>query len=166
MTSTIQRLAFSSALMALGACAGSSPVTLADCREMDEVGARDTCFAEIAVATYRANPEQGEALLLEIQSSDVRDYVLHTYTREIDPSTARWCQQIRGREMQSRCRLFVQRPHLHRELVGGEGGRPPPGTRGLEATCPLRSQALWPPSGPRQDSSDHGRPPPPVPQGQ
>ena len=140
--------------------------TLEDCRSMDDVGARDTCFAEIAVEIYRANPEEGEALLLEIQSTDVRDYVLHTYTREIDPSTARWCQQIQGREMQSRCRLFVQRPHLHRELVGGEGGRPPPGTRGPGGDLPPQGQGAGPPPGERRDSSDHGRPPPPGPSGQ
>ena len=134
-----------------------------DCRSVEEGGARDTCFAEIAVSVYRANPQEGEALLQEIQGTNVRDYVLHTYTREIDPSTARWCQQIQGREMQSRCRLFVQRPHLHRELVGGEGGRPPPGTRGPGGDLPPGPPGGGLTPGERHDSSDHGRPPPPRP---
>ena len=124
-----------------------------DCRAMEEIGARDTCFSQIAVEVYRQNPEEGEALLREIQDPNVRDYVLHTYTREIDPSTARWCQQIQKRESQSRCRLFVQRPHLHRELVGGGPGRPPPGTRGPGGDVP--------PEGHR-DVPEHGRPPPPA----
>ena len=161
MTSAIRWLPFFSALAVLGGCGGSSPVTLDDCRSVEAGGARDTCLAEVAVSVYRANPEEGEALLLEIQSTDVRDYVLHTYTREIDPSTARWCQQIQAREMQSRCRLFVQRPHLHRELVGGEGGRPPPGTRGPGGDLPPGASSGGPPPGERRDSSDHGRPPPP-----
>ena len=165
MTNRTRWLPFSLALVVLGGCRGSSPSTIEDCRSLAESGARDTCFAEIAVAVYRASPQEGEALLQEIQSTNVRDYVLHTFTREIDPSTARWCQQIQGREMQSRCRLFVQRPHLHRELVGGEGGRPPPGTRGPGGDLPPGSSGDAPPLGVRQDSSDHGRPPPPPPQG-
>ena len=149
------RLFLHGALVALSACGGSSPSTLNDCRELEDSGARDTCFSQIAVEIYRQNPTEGEALLQEIQSAEVRDYVLHTYTREIDPSTARWCQQIQGREMQSRCRLFVQRPHLHRELVGGATGRPSPGPQGDEVEhLPDRQ---------RIDSSDHGRPPPPTP---
>ena len=124
------RLFWTCGLLGLGACGGASIETLEGCLGVDDLDKRDSCLADIAIVTYRADPAEGESLLAQITSSDVRDYVLHTYTREVDPSTRRWCEQIQGDQMRARCLTIVSRPHLHRELVGGPTGRPPPNSMG------------------------------------
>jgi len=143
-------------LLFLSCGSGSKTENSAEgCASIEDVGQQDECWSRIAVEVYRQNPEEGEALVERISDPLVRDYVLLAFTREIDPSTARWCQRIQNTQMRSRCRVLVSRPHLHQELVGGGPGRPPPGTMGPGGN--LNPDALG------GDSSDHGRPPPPPP---
>ena len=135
----------------LVACQRAAPKTMDECQAMGSVTDVDSCLASIAVATAKADPIASEVLLAAIEDPLVRDYVLLSFTREIDPSTAVWCQQIQSKQLRSRCRVLVTRPHLHRELVGGAPGRPPPGTQGPGGDLK--------PSGEPGMRGKHGRPP-------
>ena len=111
------------------ACTKAAPRTLAECGSLEEVGEVDSCIADIAVDVLRANPEASEDIVGAITDPAVRDYVFLAFQREIDPGSTLWCRQIQSGQLRSRCRTFQSRPHLHRELVGGAPGRPPPGTK-------------------------------------
>ena len=116
--------------LCLIACQQNAPQTQSDCQALSGAKAIDACLASVAVQVVKADGSAAEALLGSIQDPLVRDYVLLSFTREIDPSTSHWCHQIESKQFRSRCRVLVARPHLHRELVGGAPGRPPPGTQG------------------------------------
>jgi len=109
----------------VAACSG--PSTMEGCAALGSTGDRDECYASIAVDVFREDLDQGEELARGIVDPTIRDFVYLTVTREVDPSTPRWCDQIREPALASRCRVLVSRPHLHRELLGGEGKGPPPG---------------------------------------
>lgn len=124
----------------LGACAGSGdPTSADDCRDISNAKARDECFMAVAPAVFRESADAGEALVREVSDPLVRDYIFHKVTREVDSSSYRFCDQIQTPELAENCRTLVQRPHLHRDLVGkeaqgagggaGDGppGAPPPG---------------------------------------
>ncbi len=132
------------------ACQQNAPKTQSDCQGLSGAEAVDACLASIAVQVVKADMSAAEALLGSIQDPLVRDYVLLSFTREIDPSTSHWCHQIKSKQLRSRCRVLVTRPHLHRELVGGAPGRPPPGTQGPGGDLK--------PGGSQSESPKHGRP--------
>jgi hypothetical protein len=138
-------------LLCLLGCQQNASKTMADCQALPGVEAIDSCLASIAVALVRADLSAAKVVVDAIQDPAVRDYVLLSFTREIDPSSSHWCHQIKGKQLRSRCRVLVSRPHLHRELVGGAPGRPPPGTQGPGGNLK--------PNGPPGKSSQHGRPP-------
>ena len=93
-----------------------------DCAALTDVAWRDECFATIAPAIFREDPAAGEAMMEQISDATVRDYVYLALTREVDPSTRKWCVKIVSAPLKGRCEALVRRPHLHRELVG----EPPP----------------------------------------
>jgi hypothetical protein len=137
--------------LCLIACQQNAPKTQSDCQGLSGAEAVDSCLASVAVEVVKADLSAAKVLLEAIQDPLVRDYVLLSFTREIDPSTSRWCHQIKSKQLRSRCRVLVTRPHLHRELVGGAPGRPPPGTQGPGGDLK--------PSDPLGDPAKHGRPP-------
>ena len=147
------RLIFVLSFLTVLACGKAAPETLSECQLLDGPEEVDSCIAEIAVSALKANPEASQEIVDAITDSAVRDYVLLAFQREIDPGSTLWCRQIHGGQLRSRCRTFQARPHLHRELVGGAPGRPPPGTAGPGGD---RKRGPNPP-----EASDHGRPPPP-----
>ncbi len=101
--------------------------TEADCTALEDPARRDDCYAQVAVGVFRASTERGEALLEAVGSPLVRDYILLAVTREVEPTTFRWCERIENEVLAERCRSFVHRPHLHRELDRGprQGGAAP-----------------------------------------
>jgi hypothetical protein len=90
--------------------------------------AADACYVETAAAAFRADPVAADAAVqARVQDPQLRDFIYLTVTREVDPTTPRWCDKMQDRTLKERCMVLVSRPHLHRELLGGPGGGPPPG---------------------------------------
>jgi hypothetical protein len=108
----------------------------------------DACYVEQAAELFRTDPQKAEREVdTRMVDPTLRDFVYLTATREVDPTSLRWCQKIQEPALQDRCRVLVSRPHLHRALTGGEGaagGGPAPG----EDRLPTPAQP-------------HGAPPPP-----
>lgn len=121
------------------ACSPSEPSVPADCEAVLSSSAKDECYAKVAPEIFRTDPAAGQSLVEEkITDVTVRDFVYLKVTREVDPSTTRYCDRIQDRVLADRCRVLVSRPHLHRGLAtppggppsGGPapGGGPPPGS--------------------------------------
>ena len=117
------------ALLSL-ACTPAAPERPEDCAGRSGAEA-DACYQQVAPAVFRADPAAGIRLVeTQIQDPTVRDFVYLSVTREIDPNTTRYCDRIKDRTFAERCRVLVSRPHLHRDLTGGDAppGAPPPGS--------------------------------------
>ena len=159
-------------MMLLGlllACTPSDPKVPSDCASVSSQSSKDDCYAKVVPDVFRTDPDQGIAMVeKEIQNQTIRDFVYLKVTREIDPSTPRYCDKIKDTILADRCRVLVSRPHLHRGLTGqgGEGGAPPPpgappgspppGSPGSGSTAP-------PPEGAPPGSPDAAATPPPGP---
>jgi hypothetical protein len=125
----------------LWAC--SEPTTPADCETLSEGATRDACYEKVAPAVFRTSPEAGIALVdQKISDPMLRDFIYLQITREVDPSTPRYCNRIKDKVLADRCMVLVSRPHLHRGLSGQEG--PPPGGApgGAPGGTPPSSNAL------------------------
>ncbi len=154
-------------LLALPVACGGGSTTLDDCRSMDPGPKADECWADHAAELFRQDAEEGVKIVTtKVQDPRVRDYIWLTVTREVDPSSFRYCDRIQEEALARRCRVLVSRPHLHRELVKGQkaegpqgaGGGPPPGAGGpppVGPGAPPPQGATMPP--PRGE----GGPPPP-----
>ncbi len=117
-------------LLACGGPAGGP----SDCEAMGAGAARDECWSTHAPTLFRATSDPDAAVALisqQVEDQQIRDFIWLTITREVDPSSYRYCRLIEEQALAERCRVLVSRPHLHRELVGGQaggaGGGPPPG---------------------------------------
>jgi hypothetical protein len=117
-------------MLASAACAGSGGnATPADCAALPVGPAADACYVETAVPAFRADPVAADAAVQSrVQDAQLRDFIYLTVTREVDPTTPRWCDKMGDRTLKERCMVLVSRPHLHRELLGGQGGPPPGGS--------------------------------------
>ncbi len=115
-------------LWILIACSLGEPSTPSDCESKLSAGAKDECYAKVAPDLFRTDPAAGQKLVEEnIADVTVRDFVYLKVTREVDPSTTRYCERIQDRVLADRCRVLVSRPHLHRGLATPPGA-PPPGS--------------------------------------
>ena len=64
------------------------------------------------------DPTKGESIIHEeISSAKVKDFLWLEMTREVDPTTMKYCQQIQDKALLNRCRVLVSRPHLHRDTL-------------------------------------------------
>jgi hypothetical protein len=112
----------SSILLLLVACQGE-PQSVAECPDLSG-SQRDECYAKYAADLFRQDPAGAEEVVnTQVSDSQVRDYIWLTVTREVDPSSYRYCDRIVEPTLGERCRVLVSRPHLHRELQR-EGGAP------------------------------------------
>ena len=119
-------------LVLLVACQ-SDPQSVAECPDLSGAQ-RDECYAKYAADLFRQDPGAAEEVInSQVSDSQVRDYIWLTVTREVDPSSYRYCDRIVEPTLGERCRVLVSRPHLHRELQresgapGGPGGGATPG---------------------------------------
>lgn len=141
------------------ACSPKTPQTVADCDGL--YSGKDDCYAKMAPAEFNRDPQAGIDLVeKKIQDPTIRDFVYLTVTREIDPSTSKYCDRMKDEVLANRCKVLVSRPHLHRGLSGkdvappgGSGAVPPSG--GPPGAPPPGAA----PSGPAPGSA----PPPPAP---
>ncbi len=128
-------LAVVAAVVAVGCSGGWSGPE--DCEGLSAGAAADECWAQYAPEVFRTDPGRGEKIVMEkVQDAQIRDFIWLTVTREVDPSSYRYCEKIKESAIEQRCRVLVSRPHLHRELMrgsageqgnGGAGGGPSPG---------------------------------------
>ena len=135
------------------ACSASAPKSAADCVDIGSDAARDECYLSVLVETFKADREEGTRIIeSELKNPLNRDFAWYDVTQRVDPNTDRYCKRIQERQLAARCRDFVARPPLHRELgsqpeqgpgapmgpPGGPGGRTPPssGTGAAEGTTP------------------------------
>jgi len=98
--------------------------SVADCEKETEVSLADSCYGEVLPDLFRTDPNGADQLVqARIQDPMVRDFVYLTVTREIDPSTYRWCERMQEKVLIERCRVIVGRPHLHEALkIEANGG--------------------------------------------
>lgn len=115
-------------LLFLFACQPSDPQTAADCDGVMGESAKNECYAKVAPAEFKANPDAGIRLVEEkITDQTVRDFVYLQVTREVDMSTPKYCERIQDDVLEERCRVLVSRPHLGRASTPGQGLGPPAG---------------------------------------
>lgn len=116
------------ASMVLVGCGGASWSSIDDCEKLSAGAKADECWAEYAPDVFREDPARGiEIVEQKIQDPRVQDFVWLTVTREVDPGSYKYCDRIEEEALAERCRVLVSRPHLHRELIKGQGGGPPQG---------------------------------------
>ena len=156
----------------LGACSTRTWTDPAECEAMSVGPEADECWAATATTLFKADPRRGTQLIDErVQDTKIKDFIWLTVTREVDPSSLKYCQRIQDGALKERCRVLVSRPHLHRELLRdagvqspggkvGAGGGPAPGAGG-----PGRPATAGPPPGggnappPRAKDGPPGPPP-------
>jgi len=146
------------ALLALAlACTGTQEWTgPADCEALSAGADRDGCWVRHAPALFKEDATKGVRLVEEqVQDQTVKDFILLPITREVDPTSYKYCDRIVEPAMAERCRVLVSRPHLHRELLrdreatgpaGAQGG-PPPGAGGPNSEGKGKAGGPPPPGG-------------------
>lgn len=102
-----------------------------DCKALSAGTARDECWVRHAAELFREDAIAGVAAIDEqVQDQTVKDFIWLTVTREVDPSSYKYCDRIVEPAMAERCRVLVSRPHLHRELLRDRGATGPAGAQG------------------------------------
>ncbi|MEC7948460.1 MAG: hypothetical protein VX265_12920 [Myxococcota bacterium] len=102
-----------------------------DCKALSAGTARDECWVRHAPELFRKDANAGVAAINEqVQDQTVKDFIWLTVTREVDPSSYKYCDRIVEPAMAERCRVLVSRPHLHRELLRDRGATGPAGAQG------------------------------------
>ncbi len=112
-----------------------------DCKALGAGADRDECWARHAPALFKEDADKGvQTVEAQVGDPAVKDFIWLTVTREVDPSSYKYCDRIVEPTLAERCRVLVSRPHLHRELLrdreatggggGTPGGPPPPGGAG------------------------------------
>lgn len=126
-----------------------------DCEALGDAAVQDECWLKVSVEVAKSDAAAGEALVERIQDPLVKDYAWHSLTRDVDPTSYKYCEKIENDKLADRCRVLVSRPHLHPHLTGGGEGandpRPAPGGAGGEPKGP-------PPGG--EGEGPKGPPPP------
>jgi hypothetical protein len=106
-------------LLLATACGPTRYVSADECEAMKAGNEQDACWADTLPDLFRKERGRAEALTrTQITDPRIRDFVWLTVTREVDPGTMRYCDEIEEPALRERCRVLVSRPHLHRELTG------------------------------------------------
>ena len=105
-------------------CQTNSWSSLEDCKALEKGDDKDNCWSVHLVQVFSKNREQGLLILKqEISSQRIRDFLLLEITREVDPTTQKYCNLIQDKPLADRCKMLVSRPHLHRETLRGNEQR-------------------------------------------
>lgn len=79
---------------------------------------KDQCWSVHLLEVFKTDLETGDRIAqAQIQDSRIRDFVYLSVTREVDPSTTKWCEKMSDAAMKERCQVLVSRPHLHRDVL-------------------------------------------------
>ena len=108
-------------------CGGTSWSSAEDCRNLPKGDNKDNCWSVHLVDFFQQDRREGMRIIREdISSSRVQDFLWLEVTREIDPTTIKYCKEIKASAVAERCRVLVSRPHLHRDVLRnkGSGGVP------------------------------------------
>ena len=99
-------------------CTQSSWSSADDCRQLDMGQERDNCWSVHIFQVMESNPQEGiDIIQKEISDEKVKDFLWLETTREVDPTTMKYCKLISNKSIFERCKLLVSRPHLHRDTL-------------------------------------------------
>lgn len=98
--------------------------TVADCESLS-APSQDECFLQVGVELAKNDEAAGVAIVERISDPLVLDYAWHSLTRDVDPTSYRWCEKITNEKLADRCRVIVSRPHMHQHLIDHDGAPPP-----------------------------------------
>jgi len=105
-------------LLFLLSCQKASWSSVQDCKTLKMGTDKDNCWSIHLLEVFSKNPQEGMTILQqEISNQRIKDFLLLEITREIDPTSLQFCQQIKDKALGDRCRLLVSRPHLHRDTL-------------------------------------------------
>ncbi len=136
-------------LLLLLGCPPAEPRTAADCVSIGAAKARDECYLKVVEGVFRADAAAAIALVESgITDQQNRDFAWYKVTKDVDPSTNKYCDRIRDSVFADRCRLIVGRPHLSRGLAGPDA-------------IPGANRRVLDPSRMGEDVRANGSPPPP-----
>lgn len=107
--------------------------TVDDCESLSGA-TQDECFLQVGVETAKTDQDAGVAIIERISDPLVKDYGWHSLTRDVDPTSYKWCEKIQNEKLADRCRVIVSRPHMHEHLVEDRKGKPPPVQGGPKGT--------------------------------
>ena len=112
----------------LFACNQSSWSSAKDCQGLERGVDKDNCWSVHLIDVFATDPTKGSQIIeQDISDQKVRDFLWLEMTREVDPTTMKYCKKIKDNGLLERCRLLVSRPHLHRDtLRKRDGGGVPP----------------------------------------
>ena len=112
-----------------------------DCKRL--AGAdRDECQAH-APALFKEDAAAGTRLVDEqVQDQTVKDFIWLTITREVDPTSYKYCDRIQETATAERCRVLVSRPHPHRELLRDRDATGPPARRAVRLPAQAQPRRL------------------------
>ena len=79
----------------------------------------DRCLVDLGVKTAKSDVDAGVALIEQVSDPLLKDYGWYSLTRDVDPTSNRWCEKIESQKLGERCRVFVSRPHMHQHLIDG-----------------------------------------------
>jgi hypothetical protein len=100
------------------ACGIGATPTPERCAAMGAGERRDACYAAVAVEMFQSDPASAaERIAADVGQARVRDFIYLTVTREVDPSSKKYCDRIETPAIAERCNIMVHRPHLHRALI-------------------------------------------------
>ena len=100
------------------ACQNDNWSSAEDCENLPMGSAKDQCWSVHLLEVFREDPQTaGNIAEAQIQDTRIRDFVYLGVTREIDPSTTKWCDKMADAAMKERCEVLVSRPHLQREVL-------------------------------------------------
>ena len=89
-----------------------------DCEGLSKGPNKDQCWSVHLIEVFKEDLETGDRIAqAQITDSRIRDFIYLSVTREIDPSTTKWCDKMVDTAMKSRCQVLVSRPHLHRDVL-------------------------------------------------
>ena len=89
-----------------------------DCEGLSKGPNKDQCWSVHLVEVFKEDLESGDRIAqAQITDSRIRDFIYLSVTREIDPSTTKWCDKMVDTALKSRCQVLVSRPHLHRDVL-------------------------------------------------
>ena len=105
-------------LWILLACQSQTWSSAEDCEKLPMGPNKDQCWSVHLMEIFKDDLETGDRIAqAQIQDSRIRDFIYLSVTRELEPSTTKWCDKMTEVAMKERCQVLVSRPHLHRDVL-------------------------------------------------
>ncbi len=106
-------------------CAPENPQRVGDCARVLDPNRKQDCLVQVAIVTFKADPQAGEAFLeTELTDPLQRDAVYFKVGATVYPNDGSYCQKIKEESFKTKCVMRQARPHLQGDTPRG---RPPAG---------------------------------------